>query len=93
MATMTSRLALLALAATLGTTAAVAADLPEKSKSGDQAWRERSSICLVSTQHCLDIAQEPAKFCLLGAGECSRDGALVKAAPRLRKPALSSRAK
>ena len=93
MGKMTVGLALLALAATFGATGAVAADPPEKSKSGQQAWSERSSFCLLSTQHCLDLAQEPAKVCLLSVGRCSRDGALVKAAPRLRKPALSARTK
>ena len=85
MGTMTTLLASFALVATLGAAAAVAADPPEKPRPGELPGRERSSFCLLSTQHCLDMAQEPAKLCLLGAGSCPRDGAFMKAAPRLAK--------
>jgi hypothetical protein len=50
----------------------------------------RGAFCLLSTQHCLDAATTPWKFCRLGK-TCERDGQLMKARPN--KPALSVPAK
>jgi hypothetical protein len=80
MGTMTPLLTTFALFAALASGAASAADPPKEAKPSLN--QERSGFCLLNTQRCLDMAEQPAKFCRLSQpAPCSREGALVRVAP------------